>query len=50
MSSSDDDELRLSAEAVEALKEFYEEKLGSRCDDEKDVKEVNFDEDWVGRF
>lgn len=50
MSSSDDDHdaVQLSAEAMKALKEFYEEqneKLLTHCDNEKDVK---FDEDWVG--
>lgn len=53
MTSSDDDsdDLQLSAEAQKALTEFYEEqseKLLSHCDDEKDVTNVKFDEDWVG--
>lgn len=51
MSSSEDEDLRLSAEAMKALREFYEEqneKLVSQCDNERDVKEVKFDEDWVG--
>lgn len=52
MSSSEDDfdEIKLSAEAQKALKEFYEEqndKLVSLCDESKDVTDVKFDEDWV---
>lgn len=52
MSSSEDDhdEIQLSAEAMKALREFYEEqneKLISHCDSDKDVKNVKFDEDWV---
>lgn len=54
MSSSDDDDaIQLSAEAMKALKEFYEEqneKLLTQCDSEKDAKDVKFDEDWVGYF
>lgn len=52
MSSSEDDleELQLSAEALKALNEFYNEqneKLLKHCDNEKDVINVKFDEDWV---
>lgn len=52
MSSSEDehDEIQLSAEAMKALNEFYEEqneKLISHCDSDKDVTNVKFDEDWV---